>query len=283
MICRRLAAASLQASGDFPLVWALEDHTDGMSTSTWCPEADHRLRTFLATHELSTGGGPEEPACSLVAINLALTGRPSRSIPDCMSAAIGYWIICVQTEMPDEIRNGRAWKDLLPRAAATGRDREHERLTVLLDYAWNTVLPLLQGLADRKGFGDEWRRMCAACGADDEVRMAAARGAGKAARGAADHAGEAARDAARAVASARHGDVYPAASSVAEVSMKAARAIGDAAADSSVAASTTASRRLGDRLTVGKAARAVASGGAWSIFDPVEMLRRAIWAGSACR
>ena len=249
-----------------------------MSTSTWSPEADHRLRTFLATHELSIGGGPEAPACALVAINLALTGRPSRAIPDCMSAAIGYWIICIQTEMPDEIRNGRAWKDLLPRAAATGRDREQERLRVLLDCLWNTVLPLLQGLADRKGFGDEWRELCAAHEAHDAVRMAAARGAGKAARGAADHAGEAARDAARAVASARHGDAFPAASSVAEVSIKAARAIGEAAADSSVAAATTAGRKLADRLTVGRAARAAASAGAWSIFDPVEMLRRAIWA-----
>ncbi len=233
-----------------------------MSTSTWSPEADHRLRTFLATHELSIGGGPEEHACSLVAINLALTGRPTRGIPDCMSAAIGYWIICIQTEMPDEIRNGRAWKYVLPRAAATGRDREQERLTVLLDCAWNTVFPLLQGLADRKGFGDEWRKMCAACGADDEVRMAAARGAGKAARGAADHAGEAARDAARAVASAKHGDVFPAASSVAEVSIKAAKAIGDAAADSSVSAATKAGCRLADRLAVGRAARAAASAGA---------------------
>ena len=252
-----------------------------MSTSTWSAEADHRLRTFLATHELSSGGGPEEPACSLVAINLALTGRPSRAIPDCMSAAIGYWIIQIQTEMPGEIRNGRAWKDLLPRAAASGRDREQERLMVLLDCVWDTVLPLSQGLADRKGFGDEWRKLCAAHEAHDAVRMAAAREAGRAATGAADHAGEAARDAGRAVASARHGDVFPAASSVAEVSMKVARAIGDAAADSSVGAATTAGRRLGDRLAVGRAARAAASGGAWSIFSPVEMLRRVIWAGSA--
>ena len=162
MICRRSALLYPQATGCNPE----KDHTDGMSTSTWSPEADHRLRTFLATHELSIGGGPEEPACSLVAINLALTGRPSRAIPDCMSAAIGYWIICIQTEMPGEIRNGRAWKDLLPRAAATGRDREPQRLIVLLDCVWNTVFPLLQGLADRKGFGDEWRRMCAAYGAD---------------------------------------------------------------------------------------------------------------------
>ena len=252
-----------------------------MSTSTWSAEADHRLRTFLATHELSSGGCPEEPTCSLVAINLALTGRPSRAIPDCMSAAIGYWIIHIQTEMPDGIRNGRAWKDLLPRAAATGRDREQERLSVLLDCVWNTVLPLLQGLADRKGFGDEWRRMCTAFGADGEVRLPAVLEAGRAAKGPADHAGEAAREAARAVASAKYGDVFSAASSVAEVSMKAARAIGDAAADSSVEAATTVGRRLGDRLAVGRAARAAASGGAWSIFNPVEMLRRVIWAGSA--
>lgn len=74
---------------------------------------------------------------------------------------------------------------------------------------------------------------------------------------------------------------FAAASTVAEVTKEAAKAIGDAAADSSVAAATTAGRRLADTLTVGGAARAAAIYGAWSIFNPVEMLRRAIWAGSA--
>ena len=265
-----------------------------MSTSIWTPEADHRLRTYLATNELSAGRGPEGPPCSLMAINLALTGRPTRAVPECMSAAIAYWIIFIQKEMPGEMRNGRAWKDLLPRAVMTGRHRERERLNALLDWAWNSVLPFLQGLADRRGFGGEWRKMCAAHGDGDEVRMAAAKAAGRAARRAGSHAVfRAAEDAAWAVYWAKdaRGEcssglkvrwrTFAAASTVAEVPKEAARAIGDAAADSSVAAATTAGRRLADTLTVGGAARAAAISGAWSIFNPVEMLRRAIWAGSA--
>ena len=209
-----------------------------------------------------------------------------------MSEVIAYWIIFIQKEMPGEMRNGRAWKDLLPRAVMTGRHRERERLNALLDWVWNSVLPILQGLADRRGFGGEWRKLCAAHGEGDEVRMTAARGSGRAARRAGSHAAfRAAEAAAWAVSWAKdaRGECSPglkvrwrtfaAASTVAEVGKEAARAIGDAAADSSVAEATTAGLRLADRLTVGGAARAAAISGAWSIFNPVEMLRRAIWAG----
>lgn len=108
---------------------------------------------------LPSGLGNEHNACSIAAINLALSGRLTDDIPDCMSAVIGKWIIGVQDFMPAEMRNSERWKSLLPLAAGTGREHEQERLALILDWMWGTVLPTLQPLADKNGFGSDWRRM----------------------------------------------------------------------------------------------------------------------------
>ena len=176
-------------------------------TTVWTQEADARLRDYLASHELVDGIGTEESACSVAAINLALTEKVTDTIPMCMSEVIGQWMIVVQDAMPSEMRNSSGWKCLLPMAAGTGREREEERLALVMAWMWGTVLPDLQGLADRGGFGAEWRTMCvekspkAAWAAGDAAR-AAARDAAWAAWDAGDagDAGDAARAAARVVA-----------------------------------------------------------------------------------
>ena len=108
---------------------------------------------------LPSGLGDKENACSIAAINLALTGELTDHIPACMSDVIGHWIIVTQDGMPDELRNSARWKGLLPLAAGTGRDYEKERVEIILDHMWTVTLPMLQPLADDKGFGDAWRRM----------------------------------------------------------------------------------------------------------------------------
>ena len=108
---------------------------------------------------LPAGLGDKENACSIAAINLALTGELTDEIPDCMSEVIGNWIIITQDAMPDEMRNSAEWKRLLPLAAGTGRAHEKERLAVLLDHMWTVALPLFQPIADAQGFGDAWRVM----------------------------------------------------------------------------------------------------------------------------
>jgi hypothetical protein len=113
----------------------------------------------LRDMHLPSGLGDEENACSIAAINLALTGKLTDAIPACMSEVIGKWIITTQDSMPDEIRNSPRWKSLLPLAAGTGRDKEQERLAIILDWMWGTVLPTLQPLADERGFGAAWRSM----------------------------------------------------------------------------------------------------------------------------
>ena len=169
-------------------------------TTVWTQEADARLRDYLASHELVAGIGTQESACSVAAINLALTGKLTDTIPKCMSKVIGQWMMAVQDVMPLEMRNSSGWKCLLPMAAGTGRKREEERLALIMDWMWGTVLPDLQSVADQGGFGAEWRTMCvekspdAAWAARDAAWAAMA--AGAAATGAARAAAWAAGDAA---------------------------------------------------------------------------------------
>ena len=220
-------------------------------TTVWTQEADTRLRDYLASHELVAGIGTEESACSVAAINLALTAGLTDTIPMCMSKVIGQWMIVVQDAMPSEMRNSLDWKRLLPLAANTGGDREEERLALVMAWMWGTVLPDLQGLADRGGFGAEWRTMCVEKSLD--AAAAGAAGAGDAARAAwaAGDAAWAAGDAARAARAA--GD--------------AARAAGDAAWAAGAAA--RAARAAGD-------AAWAAGDAAWERYDPVGLLARLV-------
>ena len=124
-------------------------------------EQEHAIRDWLAIHPtLSVGIGTAEQACSVAAINLALSGELTDRVPDCMSRVIGRWIIGIQDRMPDDIRNSADWRDLLPLAAGTGRAHETERLAIVMDWMWGTVLPLMQSVADSGAFGAEWRAMC---------------------------------------------------------------------------------------------------------------------------
>jgi len=157
-------------------------------TTLYTPEVRAKLEDYLSTHDLPYGLGDEESACSIAAINLALFGKLTDDIPVCMSEVLGRATIALQDSMPADMRNSDRYKAWLPTAVGTGRNYEEERLVVLLDWMWGTVLPQLQGLADEKGFGKEWRRMC-----EERTVEAAARAARAAAR-AADDAAREARD-----------------------------------------------------------------------------------------
>ena len=128
--------------------------------STITKEQQQAILSWVSTHDIPSGLGTAEAACSIASINLALTGELTDRIPDCMSPVIGRWIIRVQDSMPADMRNGAEWKHLLPLAAGTGRKHEAERRQIVMDWMWITVLPYLQALADKRGFGDKWRAMC---------------------------------------------------------------------------------------------------------------------------
>jgi hypothetical protein len=208
-----------------------------MSTITL--EQQTAIAVKLAGMHLPSGLGDEEAACSIAAINLALTGTLTDNIPPCMSEVIGKWIIKVQDSMPDDMRNSAQWKSLLPLAAGTGRAKEKKRLAIILDWMWGTVLPTLQPLADDRGFGTEWKRMTT-----ERTRAAAEAAARAAARAAESVAWEAAREAAHAVEAAE------------------AEAAAWAAAEAAAWAA--------------EAAKAAAWAAAWQTFDPCGLLERLI-------
>lgn len=109
----------------------------------------------LKDMHLPEGMGNEENACSIAAINLALNGKLTDIIPDCMSPLIGKYIINIQDRMPDTMRNSIGWKQLLPYAAGTGDEFEYERNTMIMDWVFD-VAKVHQSFADDNGFGDEW-------------------------------------------------------------------------------------------------------------------------------
>lgn len=130
-------------------------------TIEYTKEHRSKLEAFLATHDLPRGLGHEESACTIASINLALTGKLTDETPDCMSNVLGKAAIALQDAMPDEMRNSSRYKSLIPNMPGTGREREAERLAVLMDWMWTVVLPQVQPVADKHGFGAEWLRMCA--------------------------------------------------------------------------------------------------------------------------
>jgi hypothetical protein len=129
-------------------------------TQTFTQEHKAKLEQYLATHTLPSGLGSKESACSLAAINLALSGELTDGIPDCMSDVLGTATMVLQDAMPSEMRNSLRYKTLLPDMAGTGRKHEQERLAILVNWMWSVVLPQLQPLADKHGFGSEWQTMC---------------------------------------------------------------------------------------------------------------------------
>ena len=212
----------------------------------WTNEHTARLETYLAGVEhIPTGIGTEEAACSVAAIRLAWDGVLIDEPPPCMSPVLAKWIIGAQDAMPARIRDSAEWRSLLPHAAGTGREREEERLAVILEWLFGTVLPYLQPLADERGFGDAWRAMC------EERSVLAARAAAKAA---ADAAARAA-DAASWVAA----DAADAATNAAWAATSAADAANTARAAAKAANTAWA-----------------AADAAWDVFAPVEMLRKII-------
>jgi hypothetical protein len=204
------------------------------------------IREWLAAHPtLAVGIGDEKAACSVAAINLALTGTLTDAVPACMSVVIGHWMIGVQDAMPDDIRSSAAWRDLLPLAAGTGRAHEAERMTMVLEWMWTVVLPTVQPIADDCGFGAAWRDMC-------QTRTVAAAAA------AAYAAADADADAVAAAAAYAAADAIAAAPS----GLTGATDAAYAAADAAYAAAAYGA--YGD------------TGAAWHTFDPVGLLRQLI-------
>jgi hypothetical protein len=234
-------------------------------TQTFTQEHKAKLEEYLATHTLSKWLGSPESACSIAAINLAMTGTLTDDTPDCMSEVLGAATIRLQDAMPDEMRNSMRYKALLPDMAGTHREHERERLGILMEWLWSVVFPQLQPLADKSVFGAEWEAMCKL---KTSVAASAAASAAFAAAEADTHAAEAdtyadayvSADAAAEAASAYEAaSEYVSASEYDFASASAARAA-DAAAEAAASAAD--------------ADAAAASADFWETVDPIGVLER---------
>ena len=254
--------------------------------STINAEQQQRISDYLATHTLPKGLGNKEAACSIAAINLALTGELTDKIPECMSRVLGRWIIRVQDAMPHDIRNSAEWKRLLPLAAGTGREKENERKDIILDWMWRVVLPYLLPLAEKRGFGDAWRAMC-----EQKTRESAllAKKAADAAYAYAVAAADAVADAADAAYAADAADAYAVAAAAYVADAAAAKRENIAAAAVAVAAAVAAAAYaevaaaayVADAAATyvadaADAAAVYADAYAWAHFDPCALLRKLI-------
>src|SRR5882724_1651462 len=221
-------------------------------------EARKKLEEYLATHDLPAGLGSEEAACSVAAINLALTGTLTDKIPNCMSYVIGRWMIRIQDAMPSDIRNSQEWKFLLPLAAGTGRQYEQERRKIVVAWLWETVIPYFQSYADRIGMGDEWREMTEKRDYDSAIK---------------------ARDVARVIRDKNWTADAAAVAAVAVAAADAAAAAADADADAADAApATSATDGAADAAAAAAAAVAAADAdAAAAAADAAVAARKTFW------
>ncbi len=221
---------------------------------------EHRakLEAYLAAHDIPSGLGDEDGACTIAAINLAISGKITDTIPDCMSGVLGRATISLQDAMPEELRNSARYKALIPNMAGTGRDREMDRLAVILDWMWTAVLPQIQFVADASNCGDKWRHMCnvkTSAAASDASDAASTADVFSAAADAYNAAVYAARASARCAALASYA---AAAADAADAAHCAARAVAFAAAADAAGAYATATN----------------AEGFWSKVDPITLLER---------
>jgi hypothetical protein len=212
--------------------------------STLTTEQRAAIAALIEPMSLAEGVGSKESACSIAAINLALTGELTDRIPDCMSEVIGRWIIRIQDRMAASIRNSAEWKRLLPLAAGTGRDKEQQRLALIMDWMWRT-LSLVQPVADANGFGTEWAAMLR-----EKTRAASA----------AAHA--AAYTATAAAYAAAHAADYTAAAHAADYTAAAAAA--------------TAAAYAADYTAAAAHAADYTAGAAWQAINPCGLLQELI-------
>jgi hypothetical protein len=230
-------------------------------------EQEAAIRDTLATMpHLAVGVGTAEQACSIAALNLALTGTLTDDVPDCMSLVIGRWIISVQDRMPATIRDSAEWRELLVLAAGTGREHEEARIALVLAWMWD-ALAVVQPRADADGYGEAWATML-------RERTAKAATAADAAARAVSSAHAAAYAHAEASATAAAARAASAADAAADAAASAADAAADAAASAAYAAAYAAASAAYAAASAAYAAAGYAA--AWQAIDPVGCLRRLV-------
>ena len=76
-------------------------------------------------------------ACTVSAINLALTGVLTDRRPDCVHPVIHAWVIPVQDQVSVGVLNGNEWRGLVPLIAGTVGFED--RLPIIMDAMWEAM------------------------------------------------------------------------------------------------------------------------------------------------
>ena len=120
------------------------------STPAPAPPTATSIPTLISTATLS----PTTPMVAPPTQTSAPTAEVTRSI------VVADWVIKLNGGMPDVVSDSSEWKAALTTGLSTTSALEAEYLDMIMDDLWTVVLPSLQPIADRRGFGDEWKVMC---------------------------------------------------------------------------------------------------------------------------
>ena len=155
-----------------------------------------KLREVIQSNVFVHGLGSAGHACTVGAINLAVTGKVREDCPDCMCPVLHAFVIPLQDAMPEDLLNSQRWRDIAYRLAGSKADEATEvaRMHMLTGWMWGTALPQLKPIADKNGFGPQWQRMLKERSEDAARKAALAAWAlAAAARAAAAYAADVAR------------------------------------------------------------------------------------------
>ena len=94
------------------------------------------------------------------------SGERTVYAPAGKSEVIAEWVRVAGGDMPDAIREGSEWQELLVSAACAERLDDYELSDVLRDHTFGRILPLVQPTAEADGYGAPWSAMSEACTAD---------------------------------------------------------------------------------------------------------------------
>lgn len=118
-----------------------------------------RLVAGLGTATTPTEGD----ACTIAAINLALTGRLTVERHPCVCPVIHRWVISVQDAMPTEVRNSPRWRKLAIDIAGSAASRavETRRHQVIIAWMWGVLGDPAVVAAIPESARAKWERMLA--------------------------------------------------------------------------------------------------------------------------
>ena len=87
--------------------------------------------------------------------------NPPPPLPANASPVLNRWATRIEADMPTELRTSPRWLAAKEKTTNCGREPEQEaaRLSSIITWMWDSVLPLCQESTDQRGYGNLWRRM----------------------------------------------------------------------------------------------------------------------------